>query len=52
MFYTYYNPIKHGYVQRVIDWPYSSFHRDVRRGLFLPDWGGDITPGMVELYDD
>jgi len=31
---------------RICDWPYSSFHRDVRAGLFPPDWGGDIeTPG-------
>jgi putative transposase len=36
------NPVKHGYVRRVADWPYSSFHRDVRRGLFTEDWGGEI----------
>jgi len=26
---------------RVRDWPYSSFHRDVRAGLFPEDWAGD-----------
>jgi hypothetical protein len=23
------------------DWPYSSFHRNLRAGLFPVDWGGD-----------
>ena len=26
---------------RVHDWPHSSFHRDVRAGLFPEDWAGD-----------
>ena len=25
------NPVKHGLVERVEDWPYSSFHRDAGR---------------------
>lgn len=41
MDYTHYNPVKHGYVGRVIDWPYSSFHRCVQRGIYDADWGGD-----------
>jgi putative transposase len=36
--YIYYNPIKHGLVQGIADWPHSSFHRDVKRGLFPKDW--------------
>lgn len=40
MDYSYWNPVKHGLVQRVIDWPYSTFHRDVRLGLYPMDWGG------------
>ena len=40
--YCYINPLKHRLVMRVQDWPYSSFHRDVRAGLFPADWGGDI----------
>jgi len=39
--YCYINPLKHRLVWRVRDWPYSSFHRDVRAGLFPADWGGD-----------
>ena len=28
--YIHWNPVKHGLVRRVIDWPYSSFHAYVR----------------------
>jgi putative transposase len=41
--YCYINPQKHGLVSRVADWPFSSFHRDVRAGLFPEDWAGDIA---------
>jgi len=40
--YCYINPLKHGFVAEVRSWPYSSFHRDVRTGLFPEDWGGSI----------
>jgi REP-associated tyrosine transposase len=40
--YCYINPIKHGLVRGVRDWPHSSFHRDVRRGLFPLDWAGEV----------
>ena len=37
--YVYFNPVKHGLVRRVVDWPHSSFHRDVGRGWLPADWG-------------
>jgi putative transposase len=40
--YCHFNPVKHGLVTRVRDWPHSSFHRDVERGFFPLDWAGDI----------
>ena len=40
--YIHFNPVKHGLVTRVRDWPYSSFHRYVRGGDLPADWGGDI----------
>ena len=40
--YIHFNPVKHGKVTRVADWPHSSFHRFVERGILLPDWGGDL----------
>jgi putative transposase len=40
--YIHFNPVKRGYVGRVKDWQYSSFHRMVRLGLCPEDWAGDI----------
>jgi putative transposase len=40
--YIHYNPVKHGLVRHVREWPYSSFHRYVRLGLLPPDWGGEV----------
>jgi putative transposase len=39
--YIHFNPVKHGLVVRVKDWPYSSFHRMVRLGIYAEDWAGD-----------
>ena len=39
--YCHWNPMKHGYVTQVKDWPYSTFHRYVRAGLLAADWCGD-----------
>ena len=41
--YCYINPVKHGVVTRVRDWPHSSFRRDVERGIFPLDWAGDAV---------
>lgn len=38
--YIHYNPVKHGHVARVRDWPLSSFHVYVRRGVLPADWAG------------
>lgn len=37
--YTHVNPLKHALVNRVCDWPWSSFHRYVRLGEYTRDWG-------------
>ncbi len=36
--YVYINPLKHGHVMKVSDWPYSSFHRDVKLGIYPENW--------------
>jgi putative transposase len=41
--YIHFNPVKHGHVSRVRDWPYSSFHRMVRSGVYPIDWAGDAA---------
>ena len=40
--YVHFNPVKHGLVGRVRDWPWSSFHRFVRLGVLPRDWGGEV----------
>ena len=37
--YVHVNPLKHGLVSRVADWPWSSFHRYVRLGEYPAGWG-------------
>lgn len=34
------NPVKHGLVRSPGDWPYSSFRRFVRAGVYGDDWAG------------
>ncbi len=36
--YIHFNPVKHGYVTKAIDWPHSSFGRFVKRGIYPADW--------------
>lgn len=36
--YVHLNPLKHGLVEHVKDWPYSSFHRCVKAGIYSIDW--------------
>ncbi len=38
--YCWWNPVKHGFVERPVDWPHSSIHRDVRLGQVEPEWAG------------
>jgi putative transposase len=40
MDYVHINPVKHGLVERVIDWPYSTFHRLVERNIYPANWAG------------
>lgn len=40
--YIHYNPVKHGYVSRVVDWPYSSFHRYMRQEVYGQDWADNV----------
>ena len=41
--YTHFNPVKHGYVPRVADWEFSTFHRYVKSGMLPENWGGNKT---------
>ena len=45
MDYVHINPLKHGLVRRVVDWPHSTFHRLVAIGVYPADWAGE---GLAE----
>ena len=36
--YIHFNPVKHGHVTAVREWPYSSFQRYVERGIYPIEW--------------
>lgn len=50
MDYIHINPLKHGLVSRVCDWPYSTFHKCVKDGLYPLDWAGGLDD-MVGYND-
>jgi putative transposase len=50
MDYVHINPVKHGLVSRVQDWPYSTFHLLAKDGTYPVDWGGDVASELA--YDD
>lgn len=50
MDYVHINPVKHGLVEKVLDWPYSTFHRLVAAGVYPEDWGGGKAPDLG--YED
>lgn len=37
--YIHYNPVKHGLVKCPHEYPFSSFHRFVRQGMYPNNWG-------------
>jgi putative transposase len=48
--YVHINPLKHGLVKKVSDWPYSTFHLLREIGVYPADWaGGD--EGDVGHFD-
>jgi len=48
--YIHFNPVKHGYCEKALDWPFSTFHNYKRRNFYRENWGyldvlGDIEAG-------
>jgi putative transposase len=50
--YIHYNPVKHGLVVNVADWPYSTFHRFVRQGFYPPNWGENIAFDPEHIFGE
>ena len=49
--YIHYNPVKHGLVDSVIDWQYSTFGKYLKAGLYDADWGRDIEIDCLNKVD-
>ena len=43
MDYIHFNPVKHGHATHPADWPFSTFHRCARQGLYSETWTGNDT---------
>ncbi len=43
--YVHINPVKHGYVKRANDWPYSTIHQYVEKGVLAADWACGADEG-------
>jgi putative transposase len=49
MDYIHINPVKHGLVKNVQDWPYSTFHKFVSLGVYPHDWAGTVEVRALEI---
>jgi putative transposase len=45
--YIHFNPVKHGYVNKATEWPFSTIHDYIKKGLLSENWGHD--GGDVEI---
>jgi len=47
--YIHFNPVKHGWSTRPVEWPHSTLHGYIERGRLPRDWGGsDVDGGYGE----
>ena len=44
--YIHFNPVKHVYVDKAVDWRYSSIHRWIKLGIYSEDWAA--LPDTIE----
>ena len=50
--YIHYNPVKHGLVAQVKDWPYSTFHRYVQRNIYPEHWGNGVNVNESGVFGE
>lgn len=49
--YIHFNPVKHGLVNAVKDWEYSSFHKFVKKGFYEENWGSETDIESIKNLD-
>ena len=47
--YVHINPLKHGLVKAVAEWPHSTFHQHVKMGNYPLDWAGNSANLLLDL---
>lgn len=47
MDYVHFNPVKHGWVKRAVEWPYSTFHGLVAQGVYPVHWAGGLEATVI-----
>jgi len=47
--YIHWNPVKHGHAPSIGAWPYSSFARMVRAGVYAADWADPATTDGMDF---
>jgi len=50
--YIHFNPVKHGYVEKAVDWHYSSIHRYISQGVLAANWGGGYAEDSVGEFGE
>ena len=48
--YIHYNPVKHGLVEQVEDWPWSTYHRYIREGIYPRQPWHDIQAECEKMF--
>jgi len=49
--YSHFNPVKHGHVRCPRDWPWSTFHRWVKAGVYPEHWACSKNGVMLDFSD-
>lgn len=47
--YIHYNPVKHEYVNRAVDWPHSTIHKFIKMGIINENWGCENNQNCSEF---
>ena len=48
--YIHINPVKHGWVKKASEWPYSSIHRYIAKGIYPKDWACSVELDENDVF--
>jgi putative transposase len=44
--------VKHGCIERAVDWQYSSIHKFISTGILNENWGTDVNRETMDSFDE